>query len=69
MRSCLPFLDEFLTATWEPAALRILGLSSTETTLDPDIPNEDFVDGPEMKGYVVLADGTHSSDLTLLVAP
>jgi hypothetical protein len=69
LRSCLPFLAEFLAATWEPAALRILGLSSTETTLDPDTPNEDFVDGPELKGYVVLADGTRSSDLTLLMAP
>ncbi|WBO83302.1 TRAFAC clade GTPase domain-containing protein [Hymenobacter yonginensis] len=68
LRSCLPFLADFLAATWEPNALRILGVSSTETTLDPDMPNEDFVDGPEQKGYVVLADGTHSPDLTLLVA-
>jgi GTPase SAR1 family protein len=68
LRSYLPFLADFLAATWEPAALRILGLSSTEITLDPNTPNEDFVDGPEQKGYVVLADGTHSPDLTLLIA-
>lgn len=69
LRNCLPFLANFLAVAWEPAALRILGLSSTETTLDPVTPNEDFVDGPEQKGYVVLADGSHSRDLTLLVAP
>ena len=69
LRKCLPFLADFLAVAWEPNALRILGLSSTETTLDPVTPDEDFVDGPEQKGYVVLADGSHTRDLTLLVAP
>lgn len=69
LRNYLPFLAEFLAVAWEPTALRILGLSSTETTLDPVTPNEDFVDSPERKGYVVLADGSHTRDLTLLVAP
>ena len=44
----------------------MLGLSALERALDKKIPDEEYItQGSEQFGYVVLEDGTHTSDLTL----
>ena len=69
LRKRLPFLADFLETVWVPGSWRACGLSSLGRTLDPETPDEDFVDeGPEKAGYVVLPSGTHDSDLTRLIA-
>jgi hypothetical protein len=68
LRTRLPFLADFLAAVWAPGSWRVLGLSSLGRTLDPVVPDEDFVDdGPAAAGYVVLPTGEHHPDLTQLI--
>jgi|GEM_PF-328173 len=69
LQSRLPLLFRFIEANWETDSFKIMGLSAQGKPLDDKLPDEDFIDnGPERQGYCVLADGTHNSDLTLLVA-
>lgn len=67
LRDHLPLLSAFLNANWNE--LSIFGLSALERDLDPDTPDDDYVNrGPEAFGYVVKDDGTHDADLTLPLA-
>lgn len=60
----LPMLSSYLTSTWADPS--ILGLSALERPLTPVGCDDGYAArGPEQFGYVVLADGTRSTDLTL----
>jgi hypothetical protein len=60
----LPMLADFVSSTWKSPI--IIGLSALGRALDKTIRDEEYVArGPEQFGYVVLPDGTTSSDLTL----
>jgi hypothetical protein len=60
----LPMLSQFVLANW--ASPMILGLSALERPLDKQIPDEDYVTrGPEQFGYIIAADGTTTTDLTI----
>lgn len=69
----LPMFGDFVASNWEDSL--VLGLSALGRALDNQEPDEDYIaKGSEQFGYVVLEDGTHSSDLTLpirklIVAP
>jgi hypothetical protein len=65
LRQKIPMFSEFVTANWEEDKLLVYGLSSLGKSLDPDIPDEEYLDkGPENFGYVVTSDGQHEKDLT-----
>lgn len=69
LRERLPLLANFLEAAWQASSWRVCGLSSLGRSLDPEVPNEEFVDeGPENAGYVVLPSGESTPDLTRLIA-
>lgn len=60
----LPMFGDFVASNWEDSL--VLGLSALGQALDNEEPDEDYIaKGSERFGYVVLEDGTHSSDLTL----
>ena len=60
----LPMFGDFVASTWEDSS--ILGLSALGRALNEKKPDKDYItQGSEQFGYVVLEDGTHSSDLTL----
>jgi hypothetical protein len=69
----LPMLSEFVSTNWSNPI--ILGLSALERPLDKTVPDEEYISrGPEQFGYIVLADGKTTPDLTfpltvLLEAP
>lgn len=66
----MPMVASFLEANWRPGSLQILGLSALERPLNEGSVDEAYVDrGPETFGYVVLEDGTRTSDLTQVIAP
>ena len=59
-----PMFSDFVTSNWKDCS--VLGLSALERALDKEIPDEEYItQGSEQFGYVVLEDGTHTSDLTL----
>jgi hypothetical protein len=69
LASELPMFYSYLRANWDEDALTICGLSSLSRNLKPDVPDPEYVDrGPEAFGYIVLPDGTETSDLTLPIA-
>ena len=60
----LPMFGDFVASNWEDSL--VLGLSALGQALDNEEPDEDYIaKGSERFGYVVLEDGTRSSDLTL----
>ena len=64
LRQRLPMFYDFVTSHWKDSS--VLGLSALERALDKDEPDEGYISqGSERFGYVVLDDGTRSSDLTL----
>lgn len=64
----MPLLFQFLKSTWNES-LQVLGLSSTEKTLDPKTPDGDYVEkGPEAFGYVITPDGKKENDLTAIIS-
>jgi hypothetical protein len=64
LRQRLPMLVDFVMGNWENPI--VLGLSALGRPLQPKVPDLEYVvRGPEHFGYVVLPDGSHSSDLTL----
>jgi hypothetical protein len=68
LRIKMPLLVDFLEANWVSESYFFTGLSSTEFPLNVTQPNEQFVEnGPEAFGYVMLEDGTKSTDLSLPV--
>ncbi|KAA6320342.1 hypothetical protein EZS27_029873 [termite gut metagenome] len=69
LKSKLPMFYEFITNSWDKNNLYIVGLSSTEKTLDSKIPDNDYLDkNPENFGYAILPDGTKEKDLTTLIS-
>lgn len=66
LESRLPMLAAFIRSNW--CAPVVLGLSALERPLSPHERDAEYVcRGPEEFGYVVKADGSHSSDLTVPV--
>ena len=64
LRQRLPMFYDFVASNWEDSL--VLGLSALERALDRHEPDGEYVSvGSEQFGYVVLDDGTRSSDLTL----
>ena len=60
----LPMFCDFVASNWEDSS--VLGLSALERALDKHEPDEDYItQGSEQFGYVVLEDGTQSTDMTL----
>ena len=60
----LPMFGDFVASNWEHSS--VLGLSALGRALDKEVPDESYItQGSEQFGYVVLEDGTRSSDLTL----
>ena len=60
----LPMFGDFVESNWEDSS--VLGLSALERALDKEAPDESYIaQGSERFGYVVLEDGSLSSDLTL----
>lgn len=60
----LPMFGEFVESNWENSS--VLGLSALGRALDKEVPDESYIaEGSEQFGYVVLADGSCSTDLTL----
>lgn len=65
----MPLFSEFVQTTWGTAELCLIGLSALGKALQENETDEEFKDrGPENFGYVILADGKKSDDLTLPVA-
>ena len=64
LRERLPMFGDFVASNWEDSL--VLGLSALGQALDKQEPDEDYITrGSEQFGYVVLEDGTRSTDLTL----
>jgi hypothetical protein len=64
----LPLFFNFVSSNWTKEGFQILGLSALGRTLDQTRKDMDYVAlGPESFGFVVLPDGTQSSDLTIPV--
>ena len=60
----LPMFGEFVESNWEDSS--VLGLSALERALDKEVPDESYIgQGSERFGYVILEDGSRSTDLTL----
>lgn len=59
----MPLFTEFLKNSWVPDNLAVFGLSSTGKALNKNQPDYDYI--PEDEGYIVLPDGSKSTDLTL----
>lgn len=60
----LPLVSAFVRANWRQPL--IMGLSALERPLSPTTRDIDYASrGPEQFGYVIEADGTKDSDLTL----
>lgn len=60
----LPLVSAFVRANWRQPL--IMGLSALERPLSPTTRDMDYASrGPEQFGYVIEADGTKDSDLTL----
>jgi Double-GTPase 1 len=64
LKERLPLLYDFMVAIWEPNYLSIFGVSALGTTLDSASINTAFRDeGPEQHGFVIMPDGSKTSDL------
>jgi hypothetical protein len=60
----LPLVSAFVQSNWRDPL--IMGLSALERPLSPTSGDPEYASkGPEHFGYVIAADGTKSSDLTL----
>ncbi len=59
----MPLFTEFVHSSWDPQCVGVYGLSSTGKALSKEQPDNNYI--PEEEGYIVLPDGSHSSDLTL----
>lgn len=64
LRLHMPMLHDFITSNWVRPV--VMGLSALERSLSPHNKDMEYVTkGSEQFGYVVLRDGTRSTDLTL----
>lgn len=65
----MPLLAAFVRSCWHSDGFKVLGLSALGKPLVPDREDPDYVEGgPESHGFVVLPDGTSTSDLTVPLA-
>ncbi|KFF16596.1 TRAFAC clade GTPase domain-containing protein [Flavobacterium hydatis] len=68
LKSKLPLLLNFVESNWNSELLKIIGLSAQGFALDtPENKEKYLIEGPEEFGYLVLADGTHTKDITQLI--
>ncbi len=68
-RARVPLFADFVESVWATDPLSVFGLSSLGKALDVKSSDQAYRDqGPERFGYVILPNGTRSSDLTLPVA-
>ena len=68
LRERLPLVEAFIRSNWHSDHTVVYGLSAQGKPLQPDAPDDEFIDqGPEAMGYVVCPDGSHDSDLTLVL--
>jgi hypothetical protein len=66
LESALPLLSHYVSSIWPLGQRSVVGLSALERELNRESPDEGFqTQGPESFGYVVLEDGSRSSDLSL----
>lgn len=64
LRQRLPMVVDFVAGNWESPL--VVGLSALGRPLQPKVADMEYVTrGPEHFGYVVLPDGSRSTDLTL----
>ena len=64
LRIRLPLFTELINCFWQNVP--IMGLSALGRTLHKEKPDREYIDkGSERFGYVVLKDGTYSTDLTI----
>lgn len=69
LRKKLPLLCNFINSNWKETCLNIIGLSAQGFSLDIAENKEKYqIEGPEEFGYLVLPDGTHTNDITQLIA-
>ena len=67
LKERLPMLCDFVKNSWEENALSVIGLSSTEKTLN-DEADEEFIDKtPVNFGYIINTRGEKENDLTLSI--
>jgi len=67
LKERLPMLFNFLENNWQKDSLSILGLSSTEKSLNDD-PDDEYIDKTPIKfGYLVNKSGERTNDLTLSI--
>jgi hypothetical protein len=60
-----PLLADFIGANWEPNARFVIGLSALGRSLDPEKPDNEFVDrGPAENGWIIKPNGEKHADLT-----
>ncbi|MGB3827614.1 MAG: hypothetical protein WA962_02455, partial [Ornithinimicrobium sp.] len=68
LKERFPLVEAFIRSNWHPFHTIVYGLSAQGKPLQPDAPDDEFIDqGPESMGYVVCPDGSHDADLTLLL--
>jgi len=68
LKSKLPLLLNFVESNWNSELLKIIGLSAQGFALDtPENKEKYLIEGPEEFGYLVLADGTQTNDITQLI--
>lgn len=69
LRERLPLLSSFIRSNWEVDSAVVFGLSAQGKAIRPQEPDSDFVEkGPEGMGYVVLANGESTDDLTVILS-
>ena len=69
LQSRLPLFSDYIHSTWDNGYIGVFGLSSLGKALSKKESDEDYLDrGPEDQGYIILPDGSKSSDLTLPVS-
>lgn len=69
LKKRLPLFYQYIASLWDKNSLQIIGLSSTEKTLNNEKSDDAYLNStPEKFGYIVLPDGKKDKDLTLLIS-
>jgi hypothetical protein len=64
-----PLLFDYLETNWPESLRFVVGLSALGASLDnPETSTKFRLEGPEEQGYIILPDGTSTTDLTMLIA-
>lgn len=68
LKEKLPLLLSFVESNWSVSALKIVGLSAQEFSLELKENQEKYeLEGPENFGFLILEDGTKTKDITELI--